>query len=64
MIQQSESGMLLSCYATVKQEILRAQGSLWITLAWLRNATRSHGGEKKKQQGVGGDVQVEIHYAV
>jgi hypothetical protein len=27
--------MLLSRHATVKQKILRAQQSLWITLAWL-----------------------------
>jgi hypothetical protein len=52
---------LLSRYATVKRKILGAQRCLWM---WLRNATRGHGGEKKKQQGVGGNVQVEIHHAV
>ena len=64
MIQQSEPGIILSRYAGVKQKILRAKRSLWITLARLRNVGGGHGGEKKKQQGVGGDVQVEIHHAV
>ena len=56
--------MLLSGYATVKQNILRAQRSLWITLAWVGEVTRSHRSEEKKQQGVRGDVQVEIEQAV
>ena len=56
--------MLLSRFVRVKQKILRGNRSLWKTLARLRNTTRSHGGKKKKQQSVRGNVEVEIHHAV
>src|SRR5580704_7151757 len=56
--------MLLARLARVKRKILRGNRSLWKTFTLRAYATRSDRGKNKKQQGVGGDVQVEIDHAV